>query len=1375
MNDLTPTPSRMLRTYATAAKWALGLLAAGWLVLMLVWGALHGFIVPRIGELRPQIESEAGRVLGVPVRIGNVVARSEGLVPTFEFSDVVLLDPQGRPALRLPRVVAALSPRSLWNLGFEQLYIDQPELDIRRAPDGKVYVAGLDFSQSSDNEGRAADWFFGQTEFVIRGGAIRWTDEMRAAPPLTLTRVDVVMRNGARRHAMRLDATPPPDWGDRFTMQGIFRQPLLSRKNGRWQDWEGQLHGDFARVDVSQLRRYADVGFEVSQGHGALRAWADVSRGMLMGGVADLSLVSVNTRLGKQLTPLALASVSGRLGGKRLEGGFEFQTQNLQFTTLEGQRWPGGNVFVQWTDAEGSSPARGEIRADKLDLLAVSQIATRLPLGEATHAAITAYAPRGLVETIQARWQGPLSALETYEAKGRAVGLELAARPATGPAAAASAAGAASGPARPASGRAASPGVRGATLDFDVTQAGGKGRLQVRAGAIDAPGVFEEPVIAFDDLSADLQWQIDGQSIKAEVNNLKFSNADAQGDAKITWQTGKSAQGRFPGVLDLQAGISRANGARVYRYLPLGVPKEAREYVRESISQGSASNAKFRVKGDLREFPFRDPKQGEFSVRADVKDVLFAFVPPSASKTGPGWPALTQLSGELLFQSNGMQVKNAQGRFAGAPGLLVKTDATIADFRRSVVVVNGDIRGPLAQSLAIVNGSPISAMVNQSLARATGTGNADVKLKLELPIASLDKSRVSGSVTLTGNDIQITPDSPMLSRARGAVTFTEQGFTLSGAQARALGGDVKLEGGSRTPGASTTDPTITMQAQGTATAEGLRAAKELGFVSRLAKDFTGSAAYNMVLTFRAGVPEISVTSNLQGVAVNLPPPFNKTADSVLPLRYENLLVRESLGTPGKLQDQLTLEIGRLASVNYVRDVSGPEPRVLRGSIGIGLAQGESAPLPAEGVTANINLANVNLDAWESLMAQAAAGGGPGPATAPIRAASSGAAAAYLPTIMALRAKELTVEGRVLRNVVVGGSRDGPVWRANVDANELNGYVEYRQPSGAAGGRLHARLARLVIAASEAKQVESLLEEQPDVLPALDIVVDDFELRGKKLGKLEIDAVNRGATAGNAREWRLNKLNLTMPEAVFSATGNWVALGAQTAGRRRTAMKFKLEVADSGLLLTRFGMKDVVRRGKGRMEGQVGWVGSPLSLNYPSMDGSFYVNIESGQFLKADPGLAKLLGVLSLQSLPRRLALDFRDVFSEGFAFDFVRGDVTVEDGIAATNNLQMKGVNAAVLMDGRADIARETQDIKVVVVPEINAGTASLVATVINPALGLGSFLAQMFLRQPLMRAATQEFHIDGTWSDPRITKLDKRTDPAAAPAAEPPRPAGTN
>lgn len=1385
MNASPPSPSRPLKAYAAFAKWSLGLLLLAWLVLLLAWGALHGWIVPRIGELRPDLEIEAGRVLGVPVRIAKITARSEGLIPSFELTDVVLLDPQGRPALRLPRVVAALSPRSLWNLGFEQLYIERPELEIRRAADGRIFVAGLDFSRTSDNEGRAAEWFFRQTEFVVKGGTLRWVDEMRAAPPLALDNVDFVMRNGVRSHALRLDATPPPEWGERFSLQGLFQQPLLSTHHGRWQEWKGQMHGDFSRVDVSQLRRYANFGIEVSEGHGAIRAWADLDQARLTGAVADVVLADVSTRLGPDLTPLALESISGRLGGKRQDSGFEFQTQDLQFRTRDGQRWPGGNLFVLWNDAQGAQPAQGEIRADRLDLFALSQIASHLPLGTATHAALAAYAPKGLVESVQATWQGPLDAVQKYQARGRAVQLEVAAQPAM----------AASG----AVARAGMPGIRGASVDFDFTQAGGKGRLRLENGAVEVPGVFEDPVIPVDELSAELQWQIDGQAISATVSNLKFNNADAQGEGRIGWKTGSASRSRFPGVLDLQATISRADGARVHRYLPLGVPKAARDYVRDSVLQGNASGAKFRVKGDLRDFPFKDPRLGEFRVTADVRDVTFAFVPPRTGVAGTvTWPALTELSGELVFERNGMQVRNAAGHFAGAPNLQVKTDAQIPEYRPAVVAVNGQVRGPLGEALAVVNNSPLNGLIGRALAKATGNGNADVRLKLELPVAALNKSKVQGSVVLAGNDIQITPDSPMLARARGTVAFTERGFSLSGAQARALGGDVRLEGGSRgMPGVAlpaTAETTIRLRAQGTATAEGLRQARELGFVSRLARDAAGSAAYNLTIAFRRGVPEVAVTSNLQGLALNLPPPLVKAADSVLALRYENALTRESLaaaaGPPARLQDQLTAELGRVASLVFVRDLTEPEPRVIRGAIAVGLAPGEAAALPEQGVTANINLANVNLDAWRDVLDRAA--GASLDARTPPRATPVAGPNGYLPTVLAVRAKELTLEGRTLHNVVVGGSRDGQVWQANIDADELNGYAEYRQPAGVGAGRVHARLARLAIAASAATQVESLLEQQPENLPALDIVVDDFELRGKKLGRLEIDAVNRGALAvareGGVREWRLNKLNLSMPEAAFSATGNWVALDAQAAPaarpgprpapeRRRTAMKFRLDIADSGLLLARFGMKDVVRRGKGRMEGQVAWLGSPLSLNYPTLDGSFYVNMEGGQFLKADPGLAKLLGVLSLQSLPRRLALDFRDVFSQGFAFDFLRGDITIEDGIAATNNLQMKGVNAAVLMEGRADIARETQDIKVVVVPEINAGTASLVATVINPAIGLGSFLAQLFLRQPLIRAATQEFHIDGTWADPRITRVGRK--PAAEgrtdAAAETPRPAGSN
>ena len=194
------------------------------------------------------------------------------------------------------------------------------------------------------------------------------------------------------------------------------------------------------------------------------------------------------------------------------------------------------------------------------------------------------------------------------------------------------------------------------------------------------------------------------------------------------------------------------------------------------------------------------------------------------------------------------------------------------------------------------------------------------------------------------------------------------------------------------------------------------------------------------------------------------------------------------------------------------------------------------------------------------------------------------------------------------------------------------------------------------------------------------------------------------------------------------------------------------------LLARFGMANLVRAGGGKIEGTMAWAGAPLNLDYPSLSGRFNMDIGKGQFLRADPGVARLLGVLSLQSLPRRLLLDFRDVFSDGFEFNYVRGDVTTEQGIARSDNLQMKGAVAAVLMDGSTDIARETQKIKVLVIPELDTGAATLLTALANPIAGLYTLVASTLLRQPLQDASTQELLVEGTWQAPKVSKIDRRT-----------------
>lgn len=1383
MNQVITSSIKFWKIAASLSRLLLWLAMAAWVLFAVAWIVLHGVIVPRIGDFRPQLEIEASKALGVPVRIGAIMATSVGIIPSFEFKDVTLLDGAGRVALKLPRIQAAISPSSLLQLNFEQLYIDQPELEIRRAVDGKIFVAGLDFSQPDSDSSNALDWFFSQPEFVIRNGMVRWVDEqangaLGVPPPLTLTQVDFVARNPFNKHLWRLDATPPPQWGERLSLRGVFTQSLLSTDRGKWRAWSGQVYADFSKVDVSQLSRYVKFSSQFGRGVGALRVWTSLAKGAWVSSTADVALSQVDATLGAGLEPLALQSMSGRLMGRQLKHGFEFSTQKLQFQTRDGLRWPGGNVFFSQTEAVGNVLGQGEFRADKLDLATISLIANRLPLGAATHARLTSFAPQGVMETIAATWRGNLDAPAAFAAKGHVTGLQFAAQHSSLKIGAGA-------DAHEDIGR---PGVQGARVDFDVNRAGGKAKVMVENGAVEVPGIFDDARVPVNQLSADVQWSVTPpksggntspeDKIEVKVSNLVLNNADAQGRGQLTWRTSDPAtavsKNRFPGELDLQAGLTRADAARVWRYLPSGIPKSARDYVREAVLQGTSTGVDFKIKGDMGDMPSSKPRPGEFRIAAKINNARLAYVPRSLqSKDELPWPELHKLTGELVIDRNSLTVKSTAAEIVGLPNVAIgQTSVSIADLKSTTVSVNTQGKGSLMEVLGFVNGSPLKNMTHQVLSRSTINGNGDFKLELSLPIADLNRARVAGKVTFLGNDVHITPTTPLLAQAKGSVSFSEKGFSIQGAQATMLGGDIRFEGGS-VPGAGTVAASVVIRGQGTATAAGLQRAGDLSFIPSLAKHATGSAAYSAELRFKQGQSEFLVQSSLVGMGLTLPAPMNKLPTASWPLRYDNTVIEKSLlaERDGQIRpkDQLHVTIDKLAQVKLTRDLSGPEPRVIQGGISVGLDAGESMPEPASGIAANINVAYLDVDQWANVLT-AVVNGGAVAAKPGEKVNAKVTADDYVPSIVALRARELVVQGRKFENIVIGASREGAMWRANMEARQLSGYVEYRQSgSGLGSGRVYARLARLAVGETQAKEVEKLLDEQPTSIPALDLVVDDFELKGRKFGRVEVEATNQavggGRGSGGGREWRLNHLNVTMPEAKFSANGQWAEVAnaagdasARPAAERRTNMDFKLDIADSGQLLNRFGLKDVVLGGKGKLEGQIAWRGSPLSMNYPSMTGKFNVNIERGQFLKVDPGVGKLLSVLSMQSIVKRLTFDFRDVFSDGFAFDFVRGDVSIDRGMASTNNLQMSGTNAVVLIDGKSDIAQETQDLTVLIAPEVNAGVASLlVATAINPAIGLGTFLAQLFLRQPLIEAVTRELQVKGTWADPQITEV-KRT-----------------
>jgi len=1336
-----------MRLLARLASTMLWLVASAWVVFAISWGVLHGLIVPRVGEWRVTLESMAARTIGLPVQIGQISASSSGPVPSLHLQDVVISDAEGREALRLPSIRASLSIRSLWRAGFDQLVIDEPALDIRVTADGRLWLAGLALDGTdTSGDGRLLDWLLEQTELAILNGSLRWTDERRPeATPLELTHINLVLRHRGRQHQARLDATPPADWGDPLTLQGSFSRPFWSTAATDWTAWSGQAFGDLPLIDVRQLGRYVDLGqtlgLDVQQGRGSARLWIDIERGQVRQATTDLALPQVLLQWAGASGPFDLQDFQSRLEIRQQDRRIFAQTQGLAFTTGEGTPWSGGDIRYTQTLSPDSGLAAFTLAGEQLDTRALRQMVRHLPIPATVAQWLDATRAEGVAESFDWAWQAPTADQGAdWRLQTKLRGVSVSAAPVQPPI-------------QREDGRLVHPlgrpGLQGADIDVNMTPAGGRAKVIINSGELTFPGVFSEPILPVDRLEAEAIWTVNGDLWVVDVPRLVVKNDDVDGEVRLQWQTSdpstSPSRSRFPGVLTLDARIREAAADRVVRYLPQQLPVTVRRYLSASLQGGQAHDGTLHIAGDLWHFPFSQAGTGRFEVQAGLRQIGFDFAPryllPADSL---GWPRLQVTQARLSIDRTRVVLDQAEASATQWPSLRVQgVRAVMEDVEDPdlQVRVEGRALGSAADALALIDATALRGLTAEALRQAQATGVAQLQLALAVPLGrSADDVTVTGEVQLNGNDLRLTPDTPWLQSLQGSLRFSERGFDVPSATARMLGGGVRFAGGMQ----SGPERRVVFQGQGLATAEALTEADHWPWLAPLTPFIRGQARYQATLGFGPQGTSIDIESTLQGLSMHLPAPFEKIGGTQLPLRVS--LTPLPPGAGELIRERLRVDLGGpstpLLSLEYLRAWEGRSWAILAGSLGI---QSPRPPLPAQGVHAQVNLDRLHLGEWD----QARQALTPQSRSAP---PSSQASHAYWPTAFGLRIGQLEQGSRLFRHLVASGMRDRDVWKVSVEGDELSGYVEYRQAEGPNPGQLYGRLARLDLSSSDVARVETLLQEPPRTLPAVNLDIQAFRMGGRDLGRLEIRATNRVASAGTpsmTREWRLHTFNLTTPEAQLQATGNWV--------NQRTALRVQLGIQDSGQLLERFDMPGVIRGGQGQIEGHIGWIGSPLSFDPPSLSGNLSIDVERGQFLKAEPGIAKLLGVLSLQSLPRRLALDFRDVFSEGFAFDFVRGHASIRDGIAETNNLQMKGVSAAVLLEGRADIIRETQDIMAVVVPELNAGTASLVATMINPVTGLGTFLAQFLLRQPLQEAATRQFHITGSWADPQIERVARR------------------
>ena len=438
---------------------------------------------------------------------------------------------------------------------------------------------------------------------------------------------------------------------------------------------------------------------------------------------------------------------------------------------------------------------------------------------------------------------------------------------------------------------------------------------------------------------------------------------------------------------------------------------------------------------------------------------------------------------------------------------------------------------------------------------------------------------------------------------------------------------------------------------------------------------------------------------------------------------------------------MRVALGRTLSASLVRRSESGKTVVETGSVGV---NGAAEALPAQGVSASARLKSLDFDAWRQLI-----GGG-------------GGEAPLLPfAAVDLRAEQVTVFGQRLGNFSLTASREGEEWVARVASREVTGRLEWQEKGK---GRLRARLSQLSLAelepappAADGNGGDEPGSGKDDLkeLPGLDVVADAFTLRGKALGRLELRAVNRASL------WHIERLALHNGDGSLLASGQWRAGRASGA----TQLDFRVDAKDAGKLLERLGYGNVIKRGNAVMEGKVGWSGAPTRIDLASLDGRMSLLAGGGQFAKLEPGVGRLLGIVSLQALPRRITLDFRDVFSQGYAFDNISGSLTMKHGTMETQDLEIRGPAARVKMMGSANLTKETQDLRVQVQPTLSESVA-LGAAVLHPLAGLAAYLAQKALSDPVEKAFAYEYAVTGGWADPKVEKVERV---ARAPAPSPP------
>ncbi|MBT9589767.1 MAG: TIGR02099 family protein [Thiobacillus sp.] len=868
------------------------------------------------------------------------------------------------------------------------------------------------------------------------------------------------------------------------------------------------------------------------------------------------------------------------------------------------------------------------------------------------------------------------------------------------------------------------PGIENLSGHIEGDARAGVFTLDSRKLAIHFPTLFRDPVLGFDEIRAQGHWKKTARGRMLTLDEAAFANPDAAGTAKGRYEL---LAGQ-PGIVDLGVHLTRVDGTAVYRYLPNKIGDDTVNWLKTGFKAGHSDDVRLTLQGDVTQFPFEQGK-GKFRLEAQVKDAVLDYA--------QGWPRIDGIHARVLFQGKAMEITSSQARIYGVALSPVK--AVIPDLihHEEQLHIEGEANGPLQDFIRFANFSPVGGILRGFTDTLSGSGPTRLALKLHVPLRHSRDTTLAGRLSLL-NGTLFPSGLPRVDQVRGDIDFTGNSLTAKNMTAQFLGGPLSID-------TLTRNGQVQILARGRATAAGL--APWLG--APWDKRLSGQAAWRGQVDLELGGERVRIESDLKGLASSLPAPLAKPAEQPL-----SLLVTSQPQADGQQQE---IQFGSTVGAVWRNTREG---RFARGEVRFGGA----AVIPNE---PGLRLAGVgrglDFSGWLALLP---GGNDDDPLSL---------------TSMDLSFDVFDLMGRRYQDVRLQGRTRNGLFRTQVSGHELNGVLTYRPasvydstgasarsgseyPQGASRSlreqpaRVSAQFKQLTIPdASPATGVATAINLKGAEFPILDLSVEDFRLQSRTMGRLE--AVARGAPQGLVIE----NLRLTHPDSVLQMSGLW-----RDSGTSETRADMSLNVLDAGKFLARFGYPGTLKRGSVDIQGNATWTGSPADFSFATLAGQLDFKARDGQFLKLEPGVGKLLGVLSLQSLPRRLNFDFRDIFNEGYAFDEIGATLRIARGVVYSDDFKMRGPSAKVNMSGLADINQESVQLRMKVIPKLSEGIAVAGALIGGPLAGVGALAAQKLLRDPFEEAISQEYMVTGPWLTPDVKRLPKTKGNTESQVTEP-------